>query len=133
MKNFLAFALFLTSLSGFASDQFKTMNVKDLTAALADHSAKVAIYDANNEDTRNKDGIIPGAKLLSSSSKYNVKKELTPDHATKLVFYCANQQCTASHKAAERAAKAGYTDVNVMVDGIQGWKKAGQPTEKPGA
>ena len=34
----------------------------------------------------------------------------------------------ASHEAARRAVKAGYTDVSVMADGIAGWKAAGQPT-----
>jgi rhodanese-related sulfurtransferase len=38
----------------------------------------------------------------------------------------------ASHEAARRAVKAGYTDVNVMADGIAGWKAAGQPTVAPG-
>jgi len=41
----------------------------------------------------------------------------------------------ASHEAARRAVKAGYTDVSVMVGGIMGWKDAGQPTasdRKPG-
>jgi rhodanese-related sulfurtransferase len=33
----------------------------------------------------------------------------------------------ASHEAARRAVKAGYTNVSVMVDGIMGWKDAGQP------
>ena len=35
--------------------------------------------------------------------------------------------CTASHSAAKKAIAAGYVDVSVMVDGIYGWKKAGQP------
>jgi len=34
----------------------------------------------------------------------------------------------ASHEAARRAVKAGYTDVSVMADGIAGWKAAGEPT-----
>jgi rhodanese-related sulfurtransferase len=34
----------------------------------------------------------------------------------------------ASHEAARRAVKAGYKDVSVMVDGIMGWRDAGQPT-----
>jgi rhodanese-related sulfurtransferase len=37
----------------------------------------------------------------------------------------------ASHEAARRAVEAGYTKVDVMVDGIMGWKAAGQPTEQP--
>jgi rhodanese-related sulfurtransferase len=34
----------------------------------------------------------------------------------------------ASHEAARRAVKAGYKNVSVMVDGIMGWKAAGQAT-----
>ncbi|HEY6419224.1 MAG TPA: hypothetical protein VIX59_09490 [Candidatus Binataceae bacterium] len=37
----------------------------------------------------------------------------------------------ASHEAARRAVDAGYSDVSVMVDGIQGWRDAGQPVEYP--
>ena len=36
--------------------------------------------------------------------------------------------CRASDAAAERAANAGYTNVNVMRDGIKGWANAGEPT-----
>jgi rhodanese-related sulfurtransferase len=34
----------------------------------------------------------------------------------------------ASHAAARRAVKAGYTNVSVMSDGIVGWKEAGEKT-----
>jgi rhodanese-related sulfurtransferase len=34
----------------------------------------------------------------------------------------------ASHEAARRAVNAGYKDINVMADGIMGWKAAGQST-----
>jgi rhodanese-related sulfurtransferase len=34
----------------------------------------------------------------------------------------------ASHAAARRAVEAGYRDVRVMADGIEGWKSAGKPT-----
>jgi rhodanese-related sulfurtransferase len=36
----------------------------------------------------------------------------------------------ASHEAASRAVKAGYSNVKVMSDGITGWKAAGQPVAK---
>jgi len=35
----------------------------------------------------------------------------------------------ASHAAAREAAQLGYTRVYVMPEGIQGWLKAGKPTE----
>ena len=37
----------------------------------------------------------------------------------------------ASHEAARRAVDAGYTDVSVMGDGIQGWKLAGKEVDYP--
>ena len=91
---------------------------------------KATPVDANGQETRAKNGVIPGAVLLTSSSQYDVK-ELPSDKAGKLVFYCASQKCGASHMAAKRAMEAGYTDVSVMPDGISGWKQAGQPTAKP--
>lgn len=93
--------------------------------------AKQAIpVDANGQETRTKQGVIPGAVLLTSSSTYDVK-ELPADKSSKLVFYCANQKCGASHQAAKRAMENGYTNVAVLPEGIAGWKQAGQPTAKP--
>lgn len=109
-----------------AQPRFKPIHVADLAAALKSAKPPV-VYDVNVESTREHVGVIPGARLLSSSSKYDVARELPADKKTPLVFYCANEMCTASHDAAEKALKAGYTDVSVMVDGIYGWKKAGQP------
>ena len=36
----------------------------------------------------------------------------------------------ASHEAARRAVELGWKNVYVMPAGIDGWKSAGQPTEK---
>jgi rhodanese-related sulfurtransferase len=106
------------------------MKVKDLEALMKKETPGLVIYDVNVESTRTSVGIIPGAKLLSSSSDYDVAKELPASKASKLVFYCANTRCTASHSAAERAMAAGYKDVSVMVDGVYGWKDAGKQLEK---
>jgi rhodanese-related sulfurtransferase len=38
----------------------------------------------------------------------------------------------ASHAAARAAAQLGYTKIYVMPDGIQGWVKAGKPTQSGG-
>jgi len=37
----------------------------------------------------------------------------------------------ASHEAARRAVAAGYTNVSVMADGIDGWRSAGQHVVMP--
>lgn len=91
---------------------------------------KATPVDANGQKTRAEKGVIPGALLLTSSGSYDLK-ELPADKASKLVFYCANEKCSASEQAAKKALEAGYTDVAVMPQGISGWKQAGQPTAKP--
>lgn len=92
---------------------------------------KATPIDANGQKTRETQGVIPGAVLLTSSSQYDVTKELPAQKDAKLVFYCANTKCSASEAAAKKAMQAGYTDVAVLPEGIAGWKQAGQPTSKP--
>lgn len=111
-----------------ASVEPKKVTVAELASLTKDK--KATPVDVNGKSTREKDGVVPGAVLLTSSSQYDLK-ELPTDKASKLVFYCANQKCGASHAAAKRAMENGYTDVAVMPDGISGWKSAGQPTSKP--
>ncbi|AKU93251.1 rhodanese-like domain-containing protein [Vulgatibacter incomptus] len=110
-----------------AKASWKMMSLEELAAV----SGKATIFDVNNADVRSKMGVIPGAILLSSASQYDTAKELPADKNAKLVFYCANTRCTASHVAAERALAAGYTDVNVLPAGIMGWKEAGKSVSQP--
>lgn len=131
MKITFILALIFSSINLFAGETFKSIHVKDLETLLSTKTAKVFIFDANTESTRSKVGIIPGAQLLPSASDYKVETLLPKEKNASLVFYCANEQCTASHTAAERAMKAGYKDVSVMVDGIYGWKDAGKTMAKP--
>ena len=111
-------------------EYFKLIRVADLAAALKSDQPP-AVFDANNKETRKEFGVIPGAVLLPNYKKYNVKKVLPADKNKAVVFYCANTKCMASHEAAKRAVKAGYSNVSVMADGIMGWKDAGQPISTP--
>lgn len=106
----------------------KELTVDQLVALKKD--SKTVVYDANTPEFRAKNGIIPDAKLLTSSVKYDAAKELPKSKDSKLVFYCANQKCGASHQAAERAIQSGFVDVSVLPVGLNGWKSAGQPTAK---
>jgi rhodanese-related sulfurtransferase len=104
------------------------VSIPQVSEFVRDRSA--VIVDTNSTETRKELGIIPGAILLSSHDEYALS-ELPSAKSKKLVFYCGSTSCTASHVAAARASKAGYTDVAVLPDGIRGWKKAGQPTDSP--
>jgi rhodanese-related sulfurtransferase len=88
-------------------------------------------FDANGADTRAEYGVVPGAALLTSYKAYDVGKELPTDKAKQIVFYCANTYCSAAPTAAQRAKEAGFTNVAVMPEGIQGWVKAGKAVNRP--
>ncbi len=106
----------------------KELSVADVSTLL---SAKAAtIVDANDPGTRQEQGVVPGAVLLSNSHNYALS-ELPAAKETKLVFYCGGTACRASDGAAKRASQAGYADVSVMRAGIRGWKSAGQMTATP--
>jgi len=108
------------------SDGLRSVTVGDLAALRT--TGKVVVLDANGPETRSRYGVIPGAVLLTHYDDYDVGRELPTDRGRTLVFYCANERCMASHKAAQRAIDAGFTDVSVLPAGIMGWKNAGQPT-----
>jgi len=95
-------------------------------AAKAFEAGAVAV-DANSESTREKNGTVPDAIVLTSSYKYDLA-QLPDDKSKDLIFYCSSTSCTASDSAAERASANGYEKVHIMREGIKGWKAAGKPT-----
>jgi rhodanese-related sulfurtransferase len=106
--------------------QVAEVSVAELDALIA--AGACTPVDANGDVTRKKRGVIPGAVRLSDYETY-LPAELPADKARALVFYCANQQCGASHTAAEKAVLAGYRDVRVLPAGIFGWADAGKTVE----
>lgn len=115
------------------AEAFKMVSVDHVQQgldALKKEKAAFTVLDANGKGTRDKMGIIPTAVLLPSASEYDLAL-LPKDKASPVVFYCANEKCTASHTAAKRAATAGHTDVAVLGAGIKGWVDAGKAVDKP--
>lgn len=82
----------LNSLLGNSAehDTFKLIRVAKLAALRANPDSHVVICDANGRQDREKYGVIPGARLLSSADHYDVAAELPPNKNARLVFYCAN-------------------------------------------
>lgn len=72
---------------------------------------------------------IPGAKSLNADSSDAEIKAMLPDKSALIVTYCANLECPASHKLAEKLIKAGYVNVIECPEGIEGWQKAGHKVE----
>ena len=72
------------------NEPFKTLHVADVVTLLRVPDRKPTLLDANGADFRTKEGIIPGAVLLSNYKSYDVAKELPPEKEAPLVFYCAD-------------------------------------------
>lgn len=128
----LALALLVSCLAVAAhakEEKFKLIHATDLQTMLKSEQ-KPTVCDANNKETREQYGVIPGAILLKNYKKWDVAKTLPADKTAPVVFYCANEMCMASHGAAQKAVKAGYTNVAVMSDGIMGWAKQGNPVNQ---
>ena len=70
-------------------DDFKLIGVKELADLLVERPGSTWLYDANPPSVRDKHGIIPGARLLASSSGYDLA-ELPGATDSTLVFYCYN-------------------------------------------
>lgn len=108
--------------AGSASDaSMETISVADAAAAIEAGEARAV--DANNAETRDEWGTLPGAILLSSYGDF-AETELPGSVDEPLVFYCFNRSCSAAPQAAMRAMEMGYTNVSVMEAGIQGWNDA---------
>jgi len=106
-----------------------TEAVPEISVADADKALQSGAFavDANSESTREKNGTVPNAIILTSSYKYELA-QLPEDKTKGLIFYCSNTNCTASDAAAERASTSGYENVHIMREGIKGWKDAGKAT-----
>jgi rhodanese-related sulfurtransferase len=134
MKWLLAVASAALSLPAVAQDsapseagKIRHVSVTELASWLSGYQ-KIVVLDANGERVRQSEGVLPGARLLSSFDAYALS-ELPPQKDARLVFYCVNPFCTSSLAAATRAVTAGYTDVWRMEEGIQGWRNAGNKTQ----
>ncbi|MGO9060905.1 MAG: rhodanese-like domain-containing protein [Candidatus Binataceae bacterium] len=87
-----AYALSITDLlSKVEGDSgFKVIHVQDLASMMAKPNSKVMVFDANPPEVREEEGVIPGARMLSSDDDYDVASTLPPDKNTPVVFYCHN-------------------------------------------
>lgn len=50
--------------------------------------------------------------------------------STLIVTYCSGRECDDSHNLAQYLYDAGYTNVNVFIDGYPAWRAAGYPIAK---
>jgi len=74
---------------------------------------------------------LPGAlNVPVGDARFDEKiREAVPDKHAPVIVYCANRQCDASPKAAERMEELGYDNVFDYEAGKADWKEAGFEVE----
>ena len=119
-------ALLVAPLMAIAAEKFPDISHDELKKAIAEK--KVTLIDVNGTDSYNA-GHIPGAINFETDQK-DLAQKLPADKNALVVAYCANEQCGAYAAGAKAAKLLGYTNVKHYPKGIQGWKAAGENTQK---
>ncbi len=133
LKAFVVIATLSTASYAVACPDSKTEKSEITKVTVADAAKllkqkKIIMVDANSPKTRTKLGVVPGARLLTSYSKFSAS-ELKASKDDTLVFYCYSESCGAAPSAATAARSMGFK-AKVMDAGIVGWKKAGHAVKK---
>lgn len=124
---FLGLALLLgTAQAGATSSEHEPPIISMREAESLLGQPDVYFLDVNTQEVWQQ-GRIPGAIYINKADWQTL---LPADHQARLIFYCANRLCLASHDAANMAMDLGYTQVFHMADGIFGWILSGRPVEK---
>jgi rhodanese-related sulfurtransferase len=126
MKKLIALAFSLAFAASVYAAEFPDISIPDLKSAMA--SQKVVLLDANGTESW-QSGHIPGA-IDFAAKQDKLSSTLPADKDVLVVAYCGNPQCPAYKAAAAAAKKLGYKNIKHLVAGIQGWKSAGEKTEK---
>lgn len=128
MKKLIAVlaATFLASTAAFAGE-YEDISIKELKDAIKDK--KVTVIDVNGKQSYKK-GHVPTA-VSFAENKDDLASVLPKDKDALIVAYCGGPSCSAYKRAADAAAKLGYTNVKHLSAGISGWMQAGEETEKP--
>jgi rhodanese-related sulfurtransferase len=130
MKKLLCtFGLLVLAAASAVAAGFPDIKLDDLKKEIA--AKKVTLIDANGPGSY-QSGHIPTA-LDYSAVESDLAAKLPKDKGALIVAYCGNPQCPAYARAAKAAEALGYTNVKHFSAGIDGWKSAGEPTEKAAA
>ncbi|MGE9267668.1 MAG: rhodanese-like domain-containing protein [Verrucomicrobiales bacterium] len=128
MKKLIAALIGLASMvtAAVGAEEYGDIELKDLKEAIAEK--KVVLIDVNGKKSYDS-GHIPTA-IEYTAVKGKLGEVLPEEKDTLIVAYCGSPKCSAYKMAAKEAVALGYTNVKHFSDGISGWLKAGEPTEK---
>lgn len=103
-------------------ETLEAISADELKRALQSDMPPVVINTLGRDAYRAKH--IPGSVNVPTEEIDRVE-QIVPNKDEPLVVYCANRDCNASPKAAQKLEEMGYTNVKDFEAGYAGWKNAG--------
>ena len=104
------------------------VNLSETKSILADNS--FLVFDAR-KPVEYQIGHLPGAISFPFEAKEQVFADwaaiLQPDQ--KVLVYCSSKKCDDALNLAQFLREFGIKEIFVYSEGIEGWKKTGQPIE----
>ena len=105
-----------------------TVITADELKKIIDLKQKATIVDARTPKEY-QDERIPTAILLPVEDFEKQSASILPDKSASIIFYCNGVKCGKGQESAEKALKAGYTNLKVFGGGIPDWKEKGYRLE----
>jgi membrane protein DedA with SNARE-associated domain/rhodanese-related sulfurtransferase len=94
---------------------------------LIDAGEKPVIFDVRSAESRQRDGIIPGAIGARSDEISLVASHYA--HDADIIVYCSCPNEASAAVAALHLKRAGFKRIRPLLGGIEAWTKAGRPIE----
>jgi membrane protein DedA with SNARE-associated domain/rhodanese-related sulfurtransferase len=100
------------------------ISVQELTDMI-DGGETPVIFDVRSAESRQRDGMIPGAVAAHAAEIEAVMKQYPRN--VEVVIYCACPNEATAAVAAQHLRRAGYRKIRPLLGGIEAWSQAGRP------
>jgi membrane protein DedA with SNARE-associated domain/rhodanese-related sulfurtransferase len=94
-------------------------------AEMIDDGNSPVILDVRSNETRLREGVIPGALTAPLSDVLEALKSYPRDR--EVVVYCSCPNEASAATAAKQLKRAGFKKIRPLLGGIEAWTKAGRP------
>lgn len=123
---FFLLTAILAAIAAIAGEQFPVIATQELKKLIDEKAVEITVIDARNLEEY-QEVHIKGA-INIPEKKFAEQVNLLPtDKARQIVFYCNGVKCGKSKKAARKAWKMGYTNIQIYAEGMPVWEEQGLP------
>lgn len=122
-KSIMALFLFFISIHAFGEAKYEELSPEQVLQEIK--NGQPLILDVNLKEDYIKRHL-PTAKLIQFGKMEDV---MPKDKSKRIIFYCMSELCNSSHEMAKAALRSDYKNVAIMPSGLNGWLRAGLPTE----